>query len=100
MNTTSQKPTIGRIVHYQQVTAYGPDTTPEERAKPLPLVTRAALVTGVRTVDGIDYPILRVHGDYQSEDFTVDCSPGGHESAGVHEAASPTMGCWNWPPRT
>jgi hypothetical protein len=93
------KPTIGRIVHYQQVCAYGPGTPPEELAKPLPLITRAAIVVNIREINGIRWPVLRVLGDYQSNDFTVDCAPGGYERDGVQFSETPKMGCWNWPPR-
>lgn len=100
MNATIQKPTIGRIVHYQQPCAStniaGSDSLDH---LPPPYITRMALVTGVRTVDGVDYPVLRVLCDYTPDDFTIDCSPGGYMSEGVSEAQVPTSGCWNWPPR-
>jgi hypothetical protein len=115
------KPTIGRIVHYHPVVAYGPDATPEEMAKPLPLLTHAAIVVDISERDGVEYPVLRVlgryHGEdwtvdcspggyhpdvlgrYHGEDWTVDCSPGGYHPDGVRQSETPTMGCWNWPPR-
>ena len=94
-----QKPTIGRIVHYQQVCAYGPGTPPEVMEKPLPLLTRAAIVTGIHEVDGVEYPVLRVLCDHPSHDFPVDCAPGGYQREGVPFSETPKMGCWNWPPR-
>lgn len=94
------KPTIGRIVHYQQVCAYAHDAPAEELAKPLPLLTRAALVVDVRTVDGVECPVLRVFaGADGGPDFIVDCAPGGYEREGVKYSEEPVMGCWNWPPR-
>ena len=95
----SQKPTIGRIVHYQQVCAYGPETTPEQLAQPLPLLTRAALVTDIREVDGVEHPVLRVFSAPDAPDFIVDCAPGGYQREGVKFSETPVMGCWNWPPR-
>jgi len=98
--TNTQKPSIGRVVHYQQPCA---STNAEGSMTlghlPPPYITRMAFVTGVRTVDGVDYPVLRVLCDYTPDDFTIDCSPGGYMSEGVSEAQVPTSGCWNWPPR-
>jgi hypothetical protein len=94
------KPSIGRIVHYQQVCAYGPGTPPEVLAQPLPLRTRAALVVDIKEIDGERYPVLRVFaGPHPSEDFVVDCAPGGYQREGVPFSETPKMGCWNWPPR-
>lgn len=93
------KPTIGRIVHYQQVCAYGPETPPEVAAQPMPLLTRAAIVTDIHEVEGVECPVLRVLGRYPGEDFPVDCAPGVYEREGVQFSEEPRMGCWNWPPR-
>lgn len=95
------KPTIGRIVHYQQEQAYevGPDTDVES-LPPLPLLTRAAIVTEVKVIDGVIFPVLRVMaGPHPSSDFVVDCSPDGYKRDGVPFSDTPKMGCWNWPPR-
>jgi len=94
------KPTIGRTVHYQQVCAHGPGTPPEAMGQPIPLLTRAAIVTDLHEVDGKEYPVLRVLGRYPDEDFPVDCAPGGYAREGVQFSEEPRMGCWNWPPRT
>lgn len=89
------KPTVGRIVHYQQRCARLGDSVDHE---PPPLLTCAALVIDVHEVAGETWPVLHV---YQREGghFLVDCRPGGYERAGVRRADVPTMGCWNWPPR-
>lgn len=94
------KPTIGRIVHFQQVWAWGPDATADQMAEPQPFLTRAAIVTGIREVDGVDYPVLRVLADGISpmEDFVVNCAPLGYKIDGVQFSETPKMGCWNWPP--
>lgn len=92
------KPTIGRIVHYQQVCAHEPDPTRAVDDGPLPLITCAALVIDVHEVNGETFPVLLVFTG-RGDDFRVDCRPGGYESGGVRRADVPTMGCWNWPPR-
>lgn len=73
-----QKPSIGRIVHYQ---AYG---TPGGEFKSLP---RAACITEVH--------------DAEKGDVTVFVmNPSGLFFNRVSYSAEPKPGCWNWPPRT
>lgn len=77
-----QKPSIGRIVHYQ---AYG---TPGGEYASVP---RAAVITQVHEAsDGADVPdvglcVLNPTGQF----FNVR----------VPYADPPKPGCWNWPPR-
>lgn len=74
-NRTTMKPTVGRIVHYQ------PMGQPDDRA-------RAAIITCVHSNGSV---ALRVfHPVANNMDVTLDM---------VREAAEPTAGCWNWPPR-
>lgn len=95
-----QTPSIGRIVHYQQVCAYDHEAPPEVLAQPIPLLTRAALVVDLHDVDGTTYPVLRVFAGLDGgPDFIVDCAPGGYQRDGIPFSETPTMGCWNWPPR-
>lgn len=56
-------------------------------------------MTGVHIVDGVVFPVLRIFCDYPTEDFTIDCRPGGYMSEGILATAVPTSGHWNWPPR-
>lgn len=76
MSSEQQKPTIGRIVHYQ---SYG---TPGGEYLPAP---RAAVVTEVGEDGVVGLCVLNPTGQF----FTQ----------GVRFAATPTPGHWNWPPR-
>lgn len=77
MTTTTQKPTVGRIVHYQ---AYG---TPGGEFKSVP---RAAVVTDVHEDNEITVCVLNPSGIFDVFNR-------------VKYSADPTPGCWNWPPR-
>lgn len=79
-----QKPSIGRIVHYQSYGTPGGEYLPEPRA---------AIITEVIDA-GVDYvselpPIVRV---------TVFTPTGTHINA-CKLVEEPTPGCVNWPPR-
>ena len=73
-------------MHYHPHVANDASATPEELAKPLPIYTYAALVTGIKESGE---PILQVftpdYGDYQCNDATF--------------SDKPRMGCWTWPQR-
>lgn len=72
-----QKPSVGRIVHYQ---AYG---TPGGEFKSLP---RAGIIAGVKE-DGTTCEV-------------VVFNPQGLFFNTVPFSAEPKAGCWSWPPRT
>jgi hypothetical protein len=73
-----QKPTVGRIVHYQ---AYG---TPGGEYKSVP---RAAVVTQVNgdEMNSVGLCILNPTGQFFNQS--------------VAYSEEPKPGCWNWPPR-
>lgn len=71
-----QKPTVGRIVHYQ---SYG---TPNGEFKPLP---RAAVVTAVHLDGEVDLCVLNPTGMFFNQE--------------VQYSEEPKPGHWNWPPR-
>lgn len=75
-----QKPSVGRVVHYQ---SYG---TPggEYRSHP-----RAATITQLNEDGTVGLCIMNPTGLF----FTQSVSMGGPEGT------TPTPGCWNWPPR-
>lgn len=70
-----QKPSVGRIVHYQ---AYG---TPGGEFKSLP---RAAIIAGVHDADECDVVVFNPQGLFFNR---------------VKFSAEPAPGCWSWPPR-
>lgn len=72
-----QKPSVGRIVHYQ---AYG---TPGGEYKSVP---RAAVVTQVNDDGTIGLAILNPTGMFFNPTIAY--------------SEEPKPGCWNWPPRT
>lgn len=72
-----QKPTVGRIVHYQ---AYG---TPGGE---YPSVPRAAIVTEVGEGGEVGLCVLNPTGQFFNR--------------GVKYSETPKPGCWNWPPRS
>lgn len=72
-----QKPTVGRIVHYQ---SYG---TPGGEYKSQP---RAAVVTAVHTDDVVDLCVLNPEGMFFNRSVQRDVDGKG--------------GTWNWPPRS
>lgn len=71
----NQKPSVGRIVHYQ---AYG---TPGGEFKSVP---RAAIVTEVISDTEIGVCVLNPQGIFFNR---------------VQYSEDPKPGCWNWPPR-
>jgi hypothetical protein len=80
-----QKPTVGRIVHYQ---AYG---TPGGE---FPSVPRAAIITEVGH-DGI-----AENFEATGEVGLCVMNPTGlFLNRGVPYSETPRPGCWNWPPR-
>ncbi len=76
----SQKPTIGRIVHYHSYGTPGGEFKSE---------ARAAVVTAVNENGTIDLFIMNPTGIFLNRGI----------SAGGPDADTPTPGCWNWPPR-
>lgn len=71
-----QKPSIGRIVHYQ---AYG---TPGGEH---PSVPRAAIITEVGHDGEVGVCVMNPTGLFLNR--------------GVKYSETPKPGCWNWPPR-
>lgn len=74
---SDQKPSIGRIVHYQ---AYG---TPGGEHKSAP---RAAIITEVGPADAVGLCVMNPTGLFFNRE--------------VPYSYEPTPGCWSWPPRT
>lgn len=72
----NQKPSIGRIVHYQ---AYG---TPGGE---YPSVPRAAVVTAVHDDETVDLCVMNPTGLFFNQQ--------------VRFSEEPTGGTWRWPPR-
>lgn len=70
-----QKPSVGRIVHYQ---AYG---TPGGEFKSVP---RAAVIAEVHSDTEVTVCVLNPMGLFFNR---------------VQYSAEPKPGCWNWPPR-
>ncbi len=74
------KPTVGRIVHYQSYGTPGGEYTPQPRA---------AIITEVNEPVGTEMRVglcvLNPTGQFFNRD--------------VAYAEKPTPGCWNWPPR-
>lgn len=81
-STAEQKPSVGRIVHFQPYTAPGTDRTPEPVA---------AIITAVHDHD-VDLCVLYPGGMV----FDRHVLQAGPRVPGVTCRAS---GCWNWPPR-
>ena len=77
---SEQKPSVGRIVHYQ---SYG---TPGGEFKSKP---RAAVVSAVNDDGTLDLCVLNPEGLF----FNRGVSMGGPDGS------APTPGCWNWPPK-
>ena len=83
-----QKPSVGRVVHYQ---SYG---TPNGEHKSLP---RAAIITAVREDMGQASSIGP--GDGSGVDLAVLNPEGMFFNRGVWFSETPKPGHWNWPPR-
>ena len=74
-----QKPTVGRIVHYQ---AHG---SPDGTHKSVP---RAAVVTEVFSDECVSLAVLNPTGMYFNTSVQLD------------ESETPRGGTWRWPPRS
>jgi len=76
----SQKPSVGRIVHYQSFGTLGGEYTPQPRAAII------AAVVDDEAGDLVDLVVL---------------NPGGLFFNRCRQAPNdvPKPGCWNWPPR-
>jgi hypothetical protein len=87
-----QKPSVGRVVHYQ---SYG---TPNGEYTPQP---RAAIITELYAPGDFKAENLVVEGDgTQSTVGLCVLNPTGQFfNRFVPYAESPTPGHWNWPPR-
>ncbi len=72
----NQKPTIGRIVHYQSFGTPGAEYTSQPRA---------AVITQVLAGDSVGLCILNPTGQFFNPN--------------VPFSDTPKPGCWNWPPR-
>lgn len=81
----SQKPTVGRIVHYQSYGTPGGEYLPEPRA---------AIITavGLPVAAGPDGPVIPVS-------LCILNPTGYFFNQSVPFAETPTPGHWNWPPR-
>lgn len=72
----SQKPSVGRIVHYQSYGTPGGEYLPEPRA---------AIITAVDQDGVVALCVMNPTGYFFNQDV-------------VH-SETPHPGCWNWPPR-
>lgn len=72
----TQKPSVGRVVHYR---AYG---TPGGEFKSVP---RAAVIVDVHQDDDVTVCVLNPSGIFFNR---------------VKYSEDPKPGCWNWPPRS
>lgn len=71
-----QKPTVGRIVHYQSYGTPGGEFLPEPRA---------AVITAIGERGAVSLCVLNPTGQFFSQ--------------GVPYSELPEAGHWNWPPR-
>ncbi|MDJ0337454.1 hypothetical protein [Cryobacterium sp. PH31-O1] len=85
MSTAIQKPSIGRVVHYQSYGTPGGEYLPEPRAAIITEVTSAQLTPGSDPVPVVGLCVLNPTGMFFNR--TVCFSE------------EPKPGHWSWPPR-
>lgn len=76
LNTSTPKPTVGRVVHYHSYGTPGGEYLPE---------ARAAIVTGVLPSGAVSLAVLNPTGLFFAPS--------------VEFSEEPAPGCWSWPPR-
>lgn len=79
---SEQKPSVGRIVHYQSLGS----PAPKEGEVDLPSAPRAAVITDVSESGSVSLFVMNPMGQHVVWD--------------VPFSDSPKRGCWSWPPRT
>lgn len=87
---SEQKPTVGRIVHYQ---SHG---SPDGKYTPQP---RAAVVTAISVTLAPGSTLPSVGEPTSAVDLCVLNPEGMYFNRGVPFSETPQPGHWNWPPR-